>query len=250
MAEFVKWPLENVYTLNEEALLKEQGYSITDLPLLQTLMIPYGGLADAGVQVGDTVIVAPATGKFGAAAVLVALSMGAMVIACGRSEENLQKIRKSIKAVSAGRLRTLAWSGNSDKDTDALKLAVGDRGADVYIDFSPPAAGADGRSPSHMSLAIAALTNGGTCVLMGGLAGKIELPYMLLMFSNIVVRGNFMYQRAQALQLIKMAENGLLKLGLTVNQRVEGPYGLDRIQEALERASELPGWGRSVVVAP
>ena len=36
MAEYVKMPLENVYPLDEEALLKEQGYNITDLPLLQT----------------------------------------------------------------------------------------------------------------------------------------------------------------------------------------------------------------------
>ena len=65
MAQYVKMPLENVYALDEMALLKEQGYQITDLPLLQTCIIPFGGLDDAGVKVGDTDIVAPATGKFG-----------------------------------------------------------------------------------------------------------------------------------------------------------------------------------------
>jgi D-arabinose 1-dehydrogenase-like Zn-dependent alcohol dehydrogenase len=250
MAQFVKMPLENVYPLDEEVLLKGQGYAVTDLPLLQKLMIPYGGLADAGVQVGDTVIVAPATGSFGGAAVLTALRMGAKVVACGRNQGALDKLTEAMKGVSGGRLKTVAWKGDAGRDADMLKTAVGGRGADVYIDFSPPAAGAGGKTPSHMTLSIAALKNRGTCVLMGGLTGSIELPHMLLMFNNIIVRGKFMYEREQALQLIKMAESGLLKLGSAVGHEVVRTYGLNEIGEALDVAATMSGWGKSVALVP
>jgi hypothetical protein len=85
-------PLENVYALDEHALLEEQGYAVTDLPLLQTILIPYGDLADTGVQVGDTIIVAPGTRSFGGAAVLAALCMGAKVVGCGRNQKALDKL--------------------------------------------------------------------------------------------------------------------------------------------------------------
>jgi threonine dehydrogenase-like Zn-dependent dehydrogenase len=117
-----------------------------------------------------------------------------------------------MKNVSTGRLKTVAWSGDAGGDAELLKTAVGDEGADVYLDFSPPAAGADGTTPPHMLQSLAVLKNGGTCVLMGGLTGNIKLPHMLLMFNNIIVRGNFMYTRSQALQVIKMAEAGNLKI--------------------------------------
>lgn len=250
MAEFVQMPLENVYSLDEESLLKEQGYKITDLPLLQTLMIPYGGLADAGVKVGDTVIVAPSTGSFGGGAVLVALSLGAKVVACGRTQSALDKLATAMEKVAGGRLRTVTWTGQTVKDGEALNAAVGGNGADVYIDFSPPAAGADGKTPAHMQQSIAALKNGGTCVLMGGLTGNIQLPHMLLMFNNIVVRGNFMYERAQALQLIKMAESGILKIGSHVGQSVDQTFGLEKIGSALEAAGKTAGWGTTVALVP
>jgi D-arabinose 1-dehydrogenase-like Zn-dependent alcohol dehydrogenase len=250
MAEFVKMPLESVYALDEDALLKEQGYAITDLPFLQKLMIPYGGLSEAGVQVGDTVIVAPATGLYGGAAVLTALSMGAKVIACGRSEKNLDKLKDSMKDVSGGKLKTIAWTGDAGADAKALRSLVGAAGADVYIDFSPPEAGAGGKTPAHMVQSIAALKNGGTSVLMGGLSGTIELPHSLLMFNNIIVRGQFMYNKAQALQVIKMAESGNLWLGSKVGQEVVGPFGLEKIGEALELAWALSEWGKNVTIVP
>jgi D-arabinose 1-dehydrogenase-like Zn-dependent alcohol dehydrogenase len=247
MAQFVNMPLESVFALDEEALCKTHSYEITELPLLQKLMIPFGGLDDAGVKVGDTVIVAPATGKFGGAAVLTALSMGATVIACGRNEESLAKLAKVMKSTS---LKTLKLVSDVQKDNTALKKLVGSKGADVYIDFSPPAAGADGKTPTYMTSCIGALKRGGTCSLMGGLAGNIALPHMAILFNNLIVRGKFMYERNQAIQVIKMAETGKLKLGKAAGAEVVGPYGLDKIEEALQVASELPGWGKNVVLVP
>lgn len=49
------------------------------------LFVPFGGLRDIDLKPGETIIVAPATGTFGSAAVKVALAMGARVIAMGRN---------------------------------------------------------------------------------------------------------------------------------------------------------------------
>src|SRR5215469_15632368 len=184
MAQYVKMPLENVNALDETALLQEQGYQITDLPLLQSCMIPFGGLDDAGVKVGDTVIVAPATGKFGGAAVLMALVMGAQVVACGRNETTLEKLKESMPFPS---LKTLRLESDEVKDTQALMKLLKGKPADVFIDFSPPAAGADDKTPTHIATCIHALKRGGVVSLMGGIRGKVEIPYMEVLFKNLVV---------------------------------------------------------------
>jgi threonine dehydrogenase-like Zn-dependent dehydrogenase len=247
MAEYVKMPLENVFPLDESALCSREGYSIEQLPFLQTLMIPYGGLDDAGVKVGDTVIVAPATGKFGGAAVLAALSMGATVIACGRNEKSLAALATGMASTS---LKTMAWTGDVSRDVAGLKTLAGAKGADVYIDFSPPEAGQNGETPAHLSACLSVLKRGGTCTLMGGLTGNVSIPHQLLLFNNLVVRGKFMYERHQAEQVIKMAEAGKLKLGKAVGLEILGPFGLSQIDEALQVAAEHPGWGQDVVLVP
>jgi threonine dehydrogenase-like Zn-dependent dehydrogenase len=247
MAQFVKMPLENTFALNENALCQVQGYTIEELPLLQTLMIPFGGLDDAGVKVGDTVVVAPATGKFGGAAVLVALSLGAKVIACGRNENSLSKLSISM---GSKLLETLNLKGDVEQDSAALQKLVGPNGADVYIDFSPPAAGEGGKTPSHVTACLNVLKRGGTCSLMGGVLGAVALPYSSIMFKNLVLKGKLMYEREQIEQTIKMAETGILKLGKNAGTEVVGPFGLENIEDAMDTAAALPGWGKNVVLVP
>lgn len=82
-AEYCRTPLESLTVLDEQLLIKDLGYSLGQLMYSATLLVPYGGLRDIDLQAGETVIIAPATGPFGGAAVLVALAMGAKVIAMG-----------------------------------------------------------------------------------------------------------------------------------------------------------------------
>lgn len=58
-------------------LCDEMGYGIGDLAVIFRLMVSSGGLKDTDVKAGETVIVSPATGGFGGAALFVALAMGA-----------------------------------------------------------------------------------------------------------------------------------------------------------------------------
>jgi D-arabinose 1-dehydrogenase-like Zn-dependent alcohol dehydrogenase len=247
-AQYANLPIENVHVLDEKKLCGEMGYSIEDLLTIQSACIPYGAFNEADVKAGDTVIVAPATGTFGGAAVLTALAMGANVIACGRSQERLDDLVKAMG--SPAELKTAALTGDAEKDTAALLAIAGAPGADVYIDFSPPEAGEGGKTPSYMLAAIGALRSHGTALLMGGIFGMVSIPYGLIMFKSLAIRGRFMYERAQLQKLIKLAENGRLKLGKKVGKKVLGPYGIDDIVEAMEVAEKNPGYSNIVVLKP
>ena len=66
-AEYCRVPLENAVVLNEARLTAPRrdgglGYSLAHLIYASTMMVPYGGLRDIGLEAGQTIIVAPATG--------------------------------------------------------------------------------------------------------------------------------------------------------------------------------------------
>lgn len=211
-------------------------------------MVPYGGLADAAVRAGDTVVVAPATGRFSGAAVLVALAMGAKLVALGRRQHALDELVKSLGNPHG--LRTVAMVGNVEKDTATLAQAVGPRGADCVLDFSPPAAGAYGVTPSHLAASINVLRRGGTLSLMGGIVGGVEIPYITVLFKNLIVRGRFVYERHHAEQVIKLVESGKLRIGQQVGMTTAAIFGLEQYGRALDEAEKLPGWGKIIQIMP
>lgn len=90
-AEYAKFPLKNVYSLNENLLMNNMGYNIADMYVLPYCLVPFGALSEFNVKPGETVIVAPATGRYGGVAVAFALAMGAPVIAAGRNEKSLHQ---------------------------------------------------------------------------------------------------------------------------------------------------------------
>lgn len=249
-AEVVKLPLENCFPLDEKRLCGSKpeglGYKVSELLAISTGLVPFGGLEEAGVGAGTTVIVAPATGRFSGAAVLVALAMGAKVIAAGRNANGLEKLHKF---PGAERLTTVQLISDAQMDAEALLVATGGKGAQTYIDFSPPAAGANG-TPSHITSCLLALKRNGTAMIMGGIMGNIEIPYGLTMFKNITIKGKFMYEREQTERFIRMVEFGNLKLGKESGMQVLGPYGLDDVEQALDVVAEHAGWGEDVVLAP
>lgn len=248
LAEYANVPMENVHMLDEQRLCKELAYSHEDLLTLPSVCIPFGGLDDANVKTGDTVVVAPSTGTFGGAAVLMALAMGANVIACGRNQERLDSLSSSLGSPEA--LKAVVMTSDVQKDTASIAKAAGRREVDVFIDFSPPELGKGGKAHPHILAALGALRPRGTAVFMGGILGLIEFPYGLVMFKNLVIRGRFMYERDQVVRCIKLAEQGRLKLGKAVGKKTIGPFGLKDIEEALEAAEKNPGFQSIAVVKP
>jgi threonine dehydrogenase-like Zn-dependent dehydrogenase len=242
-AEYVKVPLENCFVLDEARLCGRPGdgglgYKTTQLSYLQHLLVPYGGLRDIGLQAGETVIVAPATGGFGGAAVQVALAMGARVIAMGRNIAKLEKIRDVYGG--GGRVEIVPITGDSEQETEALKA----HGViDAFFDISPPEAG----NSTHLKSAIAALRHGGRVSLMGGITGDVSIPYIQVMFRDIQLKGKWMYERKDVTALIQMVNTGVLKLD---GVEVIGEFGLDEWERAFEVAAGHGDIGQVTVLSP
>ncbi|KAH7131672.1 alcohol dehydrogenase GroES domain-containing protein [Dactylonectria estremocensis] len=239
-AEFVKVPAENVHVLNERILIKKLDYNIEDLGFISTLAVAYGGLSDIGLKPGETVIVAPATGNFGSAAVLVALAMGAgKVIAMGRSQEKLQDVLNG----TGGRVAILPITGDVGTDTAAVQ-AHGP--IDVYFDISPHSA----TKSSHIAASISALRPKGRMCIMGGIQGDISFPYHMLMFKRLTIQGTFMYTREQVDELIRLVETGILPIGKRGGVEVTGKFSLGKWEEAFQNAHEQMGPRKAAYFIP
>lgn len=190
------------------------------------------------LKAGDTIIVAPATGRFGSGAVTVALAMGASVVACGRSSAVLDSMTEAFG--HTGRLSTVALTGDVEKDTKSLITASGNggQGADAYIDFSPPTAA----KSTHFSACLGALRPRGRAAFMGGVMGNVGINYALFMINSLRIQGRFMYDRWMVEQCIKLVEKGNLKLGEKgAGIKTVGKFGLGDVEEALRLAEKTSG---------
>lgn len=85
---------------------------------------------------------------------------------------------------------------------------------------------------------------------MGGIQEAVAIPYALLMFKSLQLKGKFMYEREAVFRLIKMVESGLLKLGKGAGLKVVGPYDLENWHEAFDAAEKNAGWGVQVLLSP
>ncbi|KAL4876189.1 isopropanol dehydrogenase [Aspergillus karnatakaensis] len=248
-AEYARFPLENLYPLDEELLLASEGpfgYTLNDLCLMPVCLVPFGGLAEVDVQPGEVVIVAPATGRYGGAAVAVALAMGATVVAAGRNAAALERLRQT-HGVGNSRLRTVELTEDADANTRLFRAAAGNpHGADVYLDLSPPAV----QGSFLLASGIRALRTFGRCVVMGGNSGRVDFPYLEILFRSIRIQGRFMYDRKHVLRMVRMVESGLLPLGASAGVTHTEEFGLEEINEALAAAGRLSGWGGHVVLKP
>ncbi|KAI0835057.1 alcohol dehydrogenase GroES domain-containing protein [Hypoxylon sp. FL0890] len=236
-AELVQVPLENAIPIDEAALQK-RNISIKDLAFYPQLLVAYGGFRDVGLTAGETVLITPATGNFGGAAVHVALAMGARVIAMGRNE----KILAELKAVAPEKVETLTLSGSVDTDIAAL-AKYGP--IDVFQDFTPPMA----TNVSHIQAGILSVRIGGRISFMGNIK-DLEIPYRAIVYRALKIYGTLMYTREQALDMLKMIETGTLKLGPGAGLTTKGVFKLEEGNAALEFAAREAGAGRTVHFTP
>lgn len=241
-AEYAKVPLEICILLDEKILLgsKKDGglcYSPQDLTGLSTMLVPFGGLRDIGLKAGETIIIAPATGGFGASAVHVALAMGARVIAMGRNVEALNRL-----AARSNRVHTVRITGDLEADTKALS-SFGR--VDAYLDISPPQA----LETTHIKSAIMALGHGARISLMGGLSGDVAIPHAIVMHKEMQLRGKFMYDRGAIEDLLKMIQVGILPLGDAAGIKSLA-FSLEDWKAAFKSAKENPGLEVQAVITP
>lgn len=245
-AEFAKLPLENCFVLNEKRLLGSPadgglGYTVEELMYLLLMLVPFGGLRDIGLNCCDKVIISPATGRFGSAAVHLALAMGASVIAMGRNVEALEKLK--VISPDKERIQTVQITNNVQQELAAL-TELGPISA--FFDIAPPMAA----DSTHLKSAILALEHSGRVSIMGGYRGDIALPLRPIMHNNITVKGKWMYEREDIIGIIKMAETGSLKLGADAGCPITGKFPLEKWQEAFDFAATHCGPGESTVIVP
>jgi D-arabinose 1-dehydrogenase-like Zn-dependent alcohol dehydrogenase len=239
-AEYVTVPLENVAPLDEDKLIGKLGYKESELAGLGKYCVPYGGLRDIGLEVGETVVVSPATGAFGGAAVAMALAMGAHVVATGRNEEKLKGL---VEHFGAERVKIVKMTENVEKDTEELKMAAAGP-IDAVFEISPPMAA----KSLHLKSAILALRHGGRVSLMGGILEDYALPIRVIMRKNIVLRGKWMCERADVKSLIRLVEAGTLKVGERGGVKIVREFGFEDWEEAFEVASREAGWDKAVIL--
>ncbi|KAJ4361494.1 hypothetical protein N0V95_001831 [Ascochyta clinopodiicola] len=239
-AEYAKFPLENCIILNEAILCRKLGYSVQDLMYMGHLIVPFGGLRDIKLEPGETVVVSPATGGYGGAGVQVAVAMGAKVIAMGRNERELERLREHILRGSPGAsIETMKITGDEAADLAMLKsFGV----IDAVLDFTPPQAS----KSTHLRSATSALRRNGRVSLMG----FVDQPVVPWHFvgRNITLKGKLMYEREDILQLVKMLENGLFprQKALVCTKS----FRLNDWDAASVTASEHTGIGKQVVLTP
>ncbi|KAI0479688.1 GroES-like protein [Xylaria cf. heliscus] len=232
-------PLENAIPLDEETLIGKHGYSVEELTMIPRLSVAYGSISNVDIKAGETVIIGPATGQFGGAAVEVASALGARVIALGRNQEVLAKLKSTIP-----RVETVTITGDVEKDAQAIQ-AFGL--ADAFIDYTPHTLHTE---PTHIKSAMMSLRKRGRVSLMGGLTGNISIPYFLMILKSLEIKGKWMYTREEIRNLVKMTEVGTLKLGKGAGHQVLGKFQLEDYQAAFDTAAKHTAWGTAVVFTP
>lgn len=247
-AEYASIPLENCYPLNESVLLGSpkdnplnHGYDVSDLLSIFHCLVPFGGLTTINLRPSETVIIAPATGPFGIAAVQVSLALGARVIAMGRNTNTLANLKSALsKHYPASHLLTVPMTGDYEKDLANLKATSDPFPIDAYLDISPPMAA----NSTHMKSCIMALKHSARVSLMGGLPDDMTFPHRRVMHWNIEMKGKWMFERQDVRDMIRMVEVGNLKVGLG-GEEGKGLKGfeLEEWKEAFEWAVENTGMG-------
>lgn len=242
LAQQMRLPLENALPIPiDRSSTAQDDDALLQWSALNTLLVPYGGLASIGFSPGETLLVSGATGHFGSATVAVALAMGAArVVVAGRNTKRLAALVDRF----GSRVVPVALSGIEPDDKRRM-CAAGRDAIDCVLDFLPPTATSRTARAAMMSV-----RQGGRVVLMGGIGLQGEedlvLPYPWFMLNNITVRGQWMYSRASAPRLVALVEAGLLRLDDFAIMR----FALDDVNAAIEDAAAHPVPFRLTVVCP
>jgi alcohol dehydrogenase len=206
------------------------------LAALGKLLVPYGGLLRGKLQPGATVIINGATGFYGSAGVIMALTMGAArVVAAGRDKTAL----KLVQAAGGARVAVVPLSGDTATDTASLRDAAAG-GADMALDIV-------GRADSAASTlsTMRALRRGGRLVLMGSIKEPLSLSVGEMLSNDWSVCGNFMYPKDATARLVAMAASGMLDLS-AIKVRC---FPLAELSAAIDAAGRMRALDLTVVTS-
>jgi alcohol dehydrogenase len=231
LAELALYPVESVTPLDGLEHL-----DAARLAALPRCIVPFGGLLRARLAPGETVIINGASGAYGAAAVMVALAMGAgRIVAAGRDRDKLDVVARA----AGERVTPVALKGDMTSDIAALKAAC-TGGAHCALDMIGNA-----RDPNATLAVLHSLRRRGRMVAMGSMTCALPVPYMALMLNSWELIGNFMYPADAYRRLIDLLRAGLLDLSPFQPQE----YAFEALAEAMDRAARASSF-EYIVVRP
>jgi D-arabinose 1-dehydrogenase-like Zn-dependent alcohol dehydrogenase len=243
LQKFVAVPIENCVSLDENRLCNELSLSAADLMSILAYAVAAGPLLEsAKLQPGETIIIGPAGGMYSGSAVEVALALGANVVALGRSEEKLSKLRAGLKQPK--RLITVVMTGKNEVDLAALRRAV-PNGAAVHSNWSPTGSA----EALYLGVVASVLKQNARVILSGNANTAHGLHQGLMVLKNIWVAGKFMYSRKTVHRVVDLVTSGLLDIG-EQSGAVVRRYELGNIEEALAAADQHGSWKDYTVITP
>lgn len=199
LADYASFPASAVTPADDLAPL-----SAIQLAMTTRCIVPFGGLLRGRLAAGETVVVSGATGAYGTAAIMVALAMGAArVVALGRNTRALEAVAQ---LAPAGRVTTVAATGDVDADRDAIRRVCGG-GAQLAFDMVGNAG-----DPNMTLAALRSLSRGGRLVVMGSMNVPLPVPYTEVMLNGWEILGQFMYPRDAYRRLLDLIRSGLLDI--------------------------------------
>jgi L-iditol 2-dehydrogenase len=226
-AEFIRIPAR-IVERNTYEIAPHLKYQ--DAALAEPLACVVKGLADTGLEPGDTVAVI-GNGPIGSMFVRLAKLQGAQVIAIGRSRKKLEHTLK------LGADRVVAIEDTLDP-VAAVRELTGGRGAEVVIE----AVG----QPETWNWSVQMLRRGGVVNFFGGPPNgtRVELDTNLLHYSEITCKASFHHTPRAFREALDIIEAG----GVTAKTFVQAEERLESLSKVLFQLMEGSGRLKTAII--
>lgn len=222
-AQYVRVPADNVLPKPENLSWEETAaFPLTFLTAWHML-----GPRRADLRGGETVLVIGASSGVGTAAIQVAKSRGARVIATAGSAE------KCRLALALGADEALDHRERAGEIHKAVYALTGGAGVDVVVEHVGPAV---------FEQCVKALKRGGRLVTCGATTGpKVELDLRLLYAKHLALFGSYMGSMSESLELLPLVRSGALK------PVVDAVFPLKEAAQAQQRMESSQHFGKIIL---
>ena len=85
---------------------------------------------------------------------------------------------------------------------------------------------------------------------MGGITEDVPIPHSVVMHWSLTLKGKWLFEREDTKTMIKMIENGVLKLSESAGMRIVGKFGLKDWDGAFTAAEKNAGIGEIALIMP
>jgi NADPH:quinone reductase-like Zn-dependent oxidoreductase len=233
-AEFVVVPESNLARIPAELDWVQAG------AMPETFITAHDALfTQAGLHMGERVLIHAAASGVGTAAIQVAHAAGAAVYGTSRTADKLERIRE----LNLGLDASVAVGDTPAKFVEAVQDWTTGAGVDVILDLV---------GGSYFSANLDALGSRGRLVCVGTMAGaKSEIDLGLLLRKRVTIigtmlRGRSIEEKAEATRLFASSVLPLVSRG-AIRPVIDRAYPLDEIRDAHERMESNLSFGKIVL---